>query len=373
MNNPPSSTAKLAIFLSTSGHSGVDRVMKNLIPEIAQRGVQVDLLKVKNHGPYLESVPHDVNVIELGSKHTYTSLFPLVRYLKTNRPDALLSDKDKVNRVALIAAKLAGATTKVSVRNGTTVSIDLKKRGWLDQKLHYFSMHSLYRRAHAILVPSQGSADDLAQVANIPAGRVTAVPSPAATAELFSKAKANVEHSWFQDKQNPVIIGVGELSPRKDFATLVRAFAQVRQQRACRLFILGKGKQQKNLEALIEELNIEQDVTLAGFDDNPYRYMARADLYVHSSRFEGSPVALMEAVALGTPCVSTDCPSGPRETLQNGRYGKLVPVGDANAMAAAIVESLENPMPREEVKKAAAPFTVEASATAYLNALGINQ
>ena len=369
--NTPDTVKKLAIFLSTSGHSGVDRVMKNLIPEIARRGIRIDLLKVKNHGPYLESVPEGVRIVELGSSHTYTSLMPLVRYLKTHQPEAMLSDKDKVNRVALIAAKLAGVNTKVSVRNGTTVSVDLKKRGWFDRKAHYISMHYLYRKAHSILTPSRGAADDLAQVANIPADRVTAVPSPAATPELYDKAKENIDHPWFADATTPVIIGVGELSPRKDFATLIHAFAQVREQRPCRLFILGKGKQYKPLTELIKQYELEQDILLAGFDKNPYRYMTRADLYVHSSRFEGSPVALMEAVALGTPCVSTDCPSGPRETLQNGRYGKLVPVGDVDAMAHAILESLANPMPRDEVKKAAERFTVEASATAYLKALGI--
>ena len=363
---------KLAIFLSTSGHSGVDRLIKNLIPELAQRGITIDLLKVKNHGPYLEEVPQGVQVIELGSSHTYTSLFPLIRYLKTNQPEALLSDKDKVNRIALLAAKLAGVGTKVSVRTGTTVSIDLKKRGWLNRKMHYYSMRYLYKFAHAIITPSQGAAEDLAQFARIAPNRVTTIPNPVVTTNLLQKAQEIPSHPWLQQDSQPVIISVGELSPRKDFATLVKAFAKVRQTLPAKLIILGKGGQKNALMQLSSELGISNDVSLPGFKENPICYMKSAQVFVLASRWEGFGIVLAEALAVGTPCVSTDCPSGPREILQNGRYGKLVPVGDVDAMAMAIVDSLENPMPSDEIKKAAAAFTVEASATAYLNALGIN-
>ena len=178
VNTPPT----IAVFLCTSGHSGVDRVMKNLIPEITSRGYRIDLLHVENHGPYLDPLPPGVHRIELGSSHTFTSLLPLVRYLKRQRPAVLLSDKDKVNRVALLAKKLAGVETRVCVRNGTTVSIDMQHRGWLDRKLHYWSMHSLYRGAHAILFPSQAAAEDMARFADIDPQRVTAVPSPVVTA-----------------------------------------------------------------------------------------------------------------------------------------------------------------------------------------------
>ena len=370
MNNHLQSQ-KLAIFLSTSGHSGVDRIMKNLIPEIASRGIHVDVLKVKNHGPNLEEIPEGVQIIELGSSHTYTSLPPLVRYLKANQPDALLSDKDKVNRVALIATKLADVKTKVSVRNGTTVSVDLKKRGWLDRKAHYLSMHYLYRNAHAILAPSRGAADDLAKCANISPNKVTSIPNPVVTDKVLELGNTPPTHPWLKEKNSPFIVSVGELSPRKDFATLISSFALVHKQTKAKLVILGEGKQRQHLEELIKELNIENEVSLPGFCDNPYSYMKHADLFVMSSRWEGFGNVLAEALAFGTPCVSTDCPSGPSEILQNGKYGKLVPVGDSEAMASSIIASLENPIPRQETQKGATAFTVETCATAYLNALGI--
>ncbi len=365
----PSPTPKLAIFLATSGHSGVDRVMKNLIPEIASRGIKVDLLHVEKHGPYLDSIPDNVEIIKLGSAHTYTSLLPLIRYLKKVRPNALLSDKDKVNRIALIAKKLANVNTRVGVRNGTTVSIDMQKRDKLGQRMHYWSMHSLYRGAHAILTPSQGAADDLAQFAGIDPARVTAVPSPVIRPDLKEKSEQQPDHPWLPS-DSPIILGIGELSPRKDFATLIRAFAKVRKLRKARLIILGEGKQRDNLELLATELGITNDVSLPGFSDNPYCYLKQASVFVLTSRFEGSPVVLMEAIGVGTPSVACDCPSGPRETLDNGRYGKLCPVGDDSAIAQAIIETLDKPPKSSELQQAAQRYTVEKSADAYLKALG---
>src|SRR3972149_2369846 len=146
-------TKHLAIFLATSGHSGVDRIMKNLIPAIAAKGIRVDLLHIRNHGVYLDEIPANVRVVELGTAHTYTSLIPLIRYLKQQRPDVLLSDKDRVNRVSLWAKRLARVPVRIVVRNGTTVSRDLAGRDALDRWLHYTSMRYWYPWADAIVVP----------------------------------------------------------------------------------------------------------------------------------------------------------------------------------------------------------------------------
>jgi len=344
--------------------------MKNLIPEIAMRGFQVDLLHVKNHGPYLDSPQPGVNLIELGSSHTYTSLLPLAHYLKKHSPQALLSDKDKVNRVALLAKKLAGVETRVCVRNGTTVSIDMQYRGWLDRKLHYWSMHSLYRSAHAILLPSQAAAEDLAHFANIDPKRVTAIPSPVVTTQLQQLAEQQPNHPWLPGNGTPLILGVGELGARKDFSTLIRAFAKVREKRPARLLILGKGRQHQQLEQLATELGVAEDVNLPGFIANPYCYLNHADLFVLSSKYEGSPVALMEAQGVGVPAVATDAPSGSREILDNGRYGKLCPVGDSDCIADAILETLDNPLPRKLLQQAAQRYSTKISADAYLRAMG---
>jgi glycosyltransferase involved in cell wall biosynthesis len=138
-----------------------------------------------------------------------------------------------------------------------------------------------------------------------------------------------------------VLIAVGRLQIQKDYPTLLRAFAQVRQKRPVRLLILGEGKERPMLEELIKTLGVEEDVSLPGFVMNPFAYMARASLFVLSSRWEGLPTVLIEAMCCGTPVVSTDCPSGPREILREGQYGQLVPVGEPTALARAIETTLD--------------------------------
>ena len=361
----------LAVFLATSGHSGVDRIMGNLLPAMARLGVKVDLLHVNNHGPHIEP-ENNLRVIELGTAHAYSSLIPLIRYLRREKPDVLFSDKDRVNRVAIMAQRFAGKPTRVVVRTGTTVSLDLESRRPFDRFLTRISMTYLYRWAEKILLPSQAAADDFQKITGLTSGRVQSVPSPVATPELYSKANIPNDNPWLSSEGIPLIVGIGELCERKDFSTLIRAFAAVRSVRPARLIIFGEGKKRGALEALIKETDLSKDVALPGFDRALYPVLARADLYVHSSRQEGAPVALMEAVALGVPCVSTDCPSGPAEILQNGKYGSLVKIGDYEGMAEAMLKLLDAPPKREFVKEASQPFTLSASMKAYLDALGIS-
>ena len=363
---------RVALFLATSGHSGVDRVMRNLCEEFSRRGLRVDLLHVADHGPYLDPVPENVRIINLGSAHVHTSLIPLARYLRRERPAALLSDKDKVNRTALMARWLAWVPTRVVVRIGTTVSKNLERRGAVQRWVQILSMRSFYRAAAAVIVPSEGAADDLAQVAKLPRSHIRAVPSPIITPALEQAAEVDPHHPWLGNPEWPVVLGVGELCARKDFATLMRAFARLRAERPCRLVLLGEGRQREKLEALARELDIAEDVDLPGFVDNPYAYMARADLFVLSSICEGAPVVLMEALALGTPVVATDCPSGPAEILEGGRHGTLVPIGNAAALAEAMGATLDWPPERKSAQAASDRYRAEISADHYLDVLGFS-
>ena len=364
---------RLAIFLATSGHSGVDRVMKNLVSELVARGLGIDLLGIANHGPYLEVVPANLDIIELDASHVNTSLPALVRYLKRKRPQALLTDKDRVNRVALWARQLAGVPTKVAVRIGTTVSENLARRSWLHRRLQYYSIRHFYPWAHAIIVPSHGVAQDLARIMRVSTAKIRVVPSPVVSGFLEQMAAEPINLPWFSYTGPPVVLGVGELCERKDFSTLIRAFAKVRRKRSSQLIILGEGRQRERLRKLVRDLKLDSDVLFPGFVTNPYAYMKKAALFVLSSRCEGAPVVLMEALALGLPVVSTDCPSGPREILQDGKFGPLVPVGDVSALAQAILETLENRPDAETLKKAVQRYTVASSASQYLEILGFSE
>ena len=364
---------RIACFFSTSGHSGVDRAAKHLIPALARRGYRVDLLKVRRHGPHLDAIPDGVTVVDLGSRHTYACVPALVRYLRCERPAVMLSDKDRVNRTALLAGwlarQLAGRPTRLVFSSGTTISIDLATRGALERWVQRTSMGRLYPFADQVIVTSAGVADDMASYTGLPRERIRVVPSPVVPASLFTESLARPDHPWLGRSDVPLILGAGELCGRKDFETLLRAFARVRTQRPCRLMILGQGRARERLLALAAELGVAEDVALPGFVPEPYAFMAHADLFAFTSRWEGLGFVVIEALAVGTPVVATDCPSGPREILQDGRIGRLVPVGDAAALAAAMLQTLDAPPPEALLRDAARPYEIEASTDAYLDAM----
>jgi glycosyltransferase involved in cell wall biosynthesis len=228
-----------------------------------------------------------------------------------------------------------------------------------------------YLMADAIIAVSNGVADDLAATTGIPRDRITTVYNPVVDLELIAKARQPLEHPWFAPHEPPVILGVGRLHPQKDFATLIRAFARVRASRPARLVILGAESSGDSayiaeLRALPARLGVAHDVDLPGFAPNPIAYMSRAATLVLSSSHEGLGNVLIEALACGTPVVSTDCPSGPREILDHGRFGPLVPIGDDDAMAAAIQTALDDPVSTELLRSRAELFTVERAVNRYL-------
>jgi glycosyltransferase involved in cell wall biosynthesis len=362
---------RIACFFSTSGHSGVDRAAKNLIPALARRGYRVDLLKVRRHGPVLDEVPRGVRVVDLGSRHTYACLPAIVRYLRRERPGVMLSDKDRVNRTALLARFLARVPTKLVLSSGTTISIDLATRGPVERWIQRNSMGKLYPFAESVIVTSAGVADDMSEYTGLERERIEVVPSPVVPATLFDAKLPAPDHPWFAQTGIPLILSAGELGTRKDFTTLLRAFAQVRSHRRCRLMILGRGSQREKLLGLANELGVAEDFALPGFVPQPYRYMAHADLFAFTSLWEGLGFVLIETLAVGTPVVSTDCPSGPSEVLAGGKYGALVPIRDTQALSRAILQTLDDPLPPEVLREAARPFEIEAATDAYLATMGL--
>ena len=345
--------------------------MQLLLPELARRGYRVDLLHVRKHGPYLEHPLPGLKTIDLGTRHTYSSLPRLVRYLREERPDVLLADKDRVNRTALLARYLAGVSTRLVLSSGTTISIDLQHRSAFERWLQRNSMGRLYPFADLVIVTSEGVADDMSRYTGLARTHIRVTPSPVIPDSLLQERLPLPDHPWFGQREEPLILSAGELCGRKDFETLLRAFALLHAKQRCRLMILGRGKRRASLLQLAEQLGVAADIALPGFVDSPYAYMAHADLFAFTSRWEGLGFVLIEALAVGTPVVSTDCPSGPSEILQEGRYGPLVAVGDVEAMAEAMRQVLQNPLPAEQLRQAARPYTVSAATDAYLMAMGL--
>lgn len=362
-------TKRLAVLISFSGDGGVERMVTNLCAEFAKH-VQVDLLAIKAGGGHVSRIPSSVNVIHLKARHAWTSVPEIERYLREQRPDALLVAKDRAGRAAIKARRRAGLALPLWIRLGTNLSAALERKDALSRWLRVFPMRRLYPLASGVVAVSEGVKEDTQRVTGLPAERIVVIRNPVITPRLAEQAADPVPHPWLADKAVPVIIGMGRLTKQKDFPTLVRAFAALQSELPSRLIILGEGRDRAALEVLARELDVQDNVHLAGFQSNPYAWLARADLFVLSSAWEGSPNALTEALALGLPSVSTDCPSGPREILDGGRYGPLIPVGDAAAMTQAMRETLRNPLPADRLRAAVDEYRAETSARRYLELLG---
>ncbi|HIK30747.1 MAG TPA: glycosyltransferase [Oscillatoriales cyanobacterium M59_W2019_021] len=359
---------RLAIFIPSLNGGGAQRLILKLANGFVERGYCVDLVLAQATGPYLPEVPETVRIVDLKASRTLFCLPALVGYLRQNRPIALLSALDYANLIALWASGLARVSTPVVVSEHNTLSLALEHaRGW-HKRLLPTLMRWFYPQARTIVTVSQGVAEDLPRVTGLDGDRICTIYNPVITPDLREKAKAPLEHPWLKPGEPPVVLAVGRLVPQKDFSTLIRAFAQLRQHRAARLIVLGEGVQRPELEGLVRQFGLESDVSLPGFVLNPYPYMARASVFVLSSRWEGLGIVAIEAMYLGTPVVSTDCPHGPREILQDGKYGTLVPVGDEDRLAKAI----EMAMTQEAVppcQESWQPFEVDTVVNQYLHAL----
>ncbi len=356
---------RLAIYLPSFGDGGVERMLVNLAAGLARRDLQVDFVTRSRAAPYLDRLPDRVNLVELGAGGTFAVLPPTIRYLRAARPDFVLCGKDRAARNVLRARRLSGVDFQLVMRPGTTVSERLARRGPYKRWRAYRLIRGVYRQAVAVVGNSAGVVDDIAAIAGLPAQRMHLIRNPVVTPDLAAQAAEPFEHPWFVPGAPPVIVGVGGLRRQKGFDSLVRAFAQVHAQRPCRLMILGDGHLRESLLQLADELGVADDLALPGFDPRPYRIVARAALFVLASRWEGSPNALTEALALGTPVVATDCPSGPREILAGGEVAPLVAVDDVDAMGAAIRRTLDDPGDRARRIAAVAEYTVETCAARY--------
>jgi glycosyltransferase involved in cell wall biosynthesis len=346
---------------------GAERVTAILAAELAARGYAVDLLLAQNEGPNLEVLPATVRIIDFKARRLISSLPGLVRYLRRERPTVMLSMMAHTNIVALLACRLAGVATRAVVSERVSLSWRKQQQS---SKLLWLIRH-FYPWADAIIAVSDGVADDLSEVSGIPREQIRTIYNPIVRPALHQKAKAPLDHPWFTPGQPPVVLAVGRLCDQKDFSTLIHAFAQARRDRPARLLILGEGELRPVLEQLVAELGLESDVGLPGFSANPYAYMAQAAVFVLSSKWEGLPGVLIEALYCGAPLIATDCPSGPKEVLNNGQYGRLVPVGDKDKLAEAINLALDGKIPRPPAESWQ-PFEQECVVNRYIDVLLAN-
>lgn len=363
----------IALFLPTLGGGGAERVMVTLANGLAARGERVDLVLASARGPYLQDVSAAVRVVDLHVGRVFQALFPLVGYLRNERPRALLAAMTHANVVALLARTLSRVSTRVVLTEHNTISIYARRRCGMAERVMYSLVPRLYPRADAICAVSRAAADDLASFVQLPPERIETIYNPFDLERIRSLSVVPLDHPWFSSGQPPVVVSIGRLTEQKDFSTLIRAFACLVRERKARLLILGEGPLRGELERLRADCGLTEDgVSLPGFVDNPFAFLSRAALFVLSSRWEGFGNVLAEAMACGTPVISTDCPSGPREILEGGRWGCLVPVGDVDGLAQAMASALDTPeAQRPQVALRAQDFEVTRALDAYVRLLRI--
>ncbi len=398
---------RLALYIRTvrSGQ-GTEKVIVNLAKGLARRGHAVDLLLEELGGAVLEGLPAGVTVVLLRENGVdrivgavarlrcliatlaamasdgrlrmpglapaflrlawgrRPPLHALNRYLRRAAPASVTAFLNHPCFVLLLATPGEGTRLLVSVRNHVSTSSAHAETRW--NREVPILMAALYRNADRVIAVSEGVRADVERITGLAPKKTVTIHNPYYLDWIAERAAEPSGHPWLDDPDGPpVLVAAGKLRPQKDFPTLIRAFAAVRKARPVRLIILGEGAQRQELEQLARDLGVDSDLAMPGHVDNPYAYFARSAAFVLSSAWEGFPNVLVEAMACGAPVVSTDCPSGPSEILDSGRFGPLVPVGDAAGLADAIETVLRAPPDRALMRERTRAYDSEAILDAY--------
>lgn len=367
----------IALVASDFEDGGVERNFTHLARGFARLDVETWLLVGNPDHVYLRDLDPTIRVLPVqGSRADY-----LRGFMTRERPDVLITGKLRDDLAAVAARDDLPAENRVRLvaAVGTLMSGRFAAHRWNPFKTlrETQRIRACYRRLDGVTAVSQAVAEDLRQVFGIREVPIAVLANPIIPDDLEDLAALPCTQPWLAessaDRSGPVIVALGGLRQVKDFATLLRAFARVRASRPCRLVILGKGAARERLLTLAAELGVDADVALPGYVADPYAWMAHADLFAFTSRWEGLGFVLIEALAVGTPVVSTDCPSGPSEILAQGRYGPLIPVGDDESLAQAMLATLDDPLPPAILQEAARPYEIETSTDAYLEAMGMRR
>lgn len=349
----------LAIFLPSLAGGGAEKMLLGLAGRLVQRGYRIDVLIVRQEGELLTYVPAGIRVISLHRRTPRSAIRPLARYLRKERPGTLLSSLYRANIAAVIAGKILARGARVVVREANLEDYYIERHGWqsfVDNLLGRFA----YRACDCVIAVSEYLRDSIiARNWAIPQKvQVIRNPAPRATGSNARIAPAT-----------PLVLACGRLVPQKDYVTLLRAFAKLRQRMRATLIVLGDGPLRVALEHLAAELGIQGDVSFEGFVANPAPYFLAASVFAHTAVFEGMPNVLLQALSAGCPIVATDCPGGVKEVLANGTFGTLVKVGDetgiADALECVIRGAVTFPNATEHLKQ----FDVDTITAEYLHAL----
>lgn len=330
---------KITMVLPDFGGGGAERIMVFLANAFAETGIDITFLAGRAEGPCLIDLSDRVRLVDLGVTRFAQAVPALVKHLNVQSPDAVLSALTHANLVTLLAARLARRGPRVVVAEHNSTSMLANAGRGPKQMVKTALLKALYPRADCITFVSHAMQAEFEKLLNLAPDRLATIYNPVPVHRLREMASRGARHAWLTQKDGPVVIAAGRLTEQKDFHTLLRAFARV--DPPARLIVFGEGPERTSLEALRTKLHLQDRVALPGFVDDLPTELGAADLFVLSSRWEGLPGVLLEALALDVPVVATNCPTGPEEILQSGRWGRLVPVGAVENLAAAMRAALE--------------------------------
>ncbi len=362
----------LYIVRPTLGLGGADRVTLTLLQHLPRDLFCPTLVLMRKEGELVADLPSNVPLLTLDARSLWTAWIPLAKLLLGNPPDILFSTSSGTNIIAALAYLLTGSSGRLVLSERGLLRTELSWKKKFQSRLKRI----LYPHADRITAVSKGVKEELVHQLRLRPESISVVYNPIVDANLESLAAEPVPHPWFGaelENGRPVVLAAGRLVPEKDHATLLRAFAELRETHEARLVILGDGPLRSELEDLSCALGISDAISFPGYDPNPFMYMSRCQVFVLSSRFEGLPGALIQAMACGAPVISTDCPSGPSEILEPPDSGALVPVGDTIRLAEEIKRLLDDPETRrkrgEAARVAAQRFSVDRIMNNYVEAL----
>ncbi len=328
-------------------------------------GKQVTVLLIRNSSPHLQNLHPDVEQIKLRSSSSWTALPEIVGYLKNNKPDIFIAVKDRGIKVAAAAKFISGYQGLVLGQLHNNMIVGLANRSRISRTLRHTAMRTLYPQLDHIITVSKDAAAAVCSITKLSPDDVTVLPNAVITPLIKQQSESSARHPWLNSNDVPVVVGIGRLSPQKNFALLLRAFAQVLEQLDARLIIFGEGKLKNTLLRRANSLGIADKVDLPGFINNPFAELKHASVFVLSSDWEGSPTVLAEALSLGVPCVATDV-GDTKVTLQDGDIGKICGRQDPHALAEAILTTLKKPPMTENLKMAVEKFSTSNSTESYL-------
>lgn len=307
---------------------------------LAGRGEKVDMILLQKKGAFVQQLNPSIRVFDLNTRSAYTCLAKLVKVLRREKPDVLISALDLTSLMSLLARRMAGFPGQMIIQLHSMPS--LVRRSAFKKRVERLLLSVFYPKAEHLVAVSQAVAVDFCRYTRIAVERVEVIYNPILLPELDHLRSQTVDQTWFQTGQLPVILAVGRLALEKNQQELLHAFKIVHNQRPTRLMILGEGQERQALENLAAELGLGEDFILPGASNNPYAYLSKAAAMVLPSLYEGLPTVLVEAMACGCPVIASNCPGGSAEILDGGKYGHLYPSGNVDALAQAILAVLDD-------------------------------